>query len=115
MNDQVAIQRLLLEEGLEDLIPLPEAADTCRHEGFIDGEDDLSLRVVMQALVDLFRAGRIQVWAGPVMEDEELVDEADVEGLLRAPARYRWSSDLDMERRVSYVNVDNLYVEPGSQ
>lgn len=100
MNDHAGMRRLLLEEGLEDLIALPEAADACRYEGFIRGDDDESLHPVMQSLLDLFRAGEIQVWAGHWNEDEELVEHADVEGLLSTPARYRWSSDLDLERRV---------------
>ena len=60
MNDHAGMRRLLLEEGLEDLIALPEAADACRYEGFIRGDDDESLHPVMQSLLDLFRAGEIK-------------------------------------------------------
>lgn len=114
MTDEAAIRRLLLEDGLEDLIPLREAAESCRHEDLIHGEDEQSLRVLMQALVNLFHEKKIQLWVGPTMEDEQLVDEADVEGLLRDPANYQWASGEDMDRTVSYVNVENLYVEPDS-
>jgi hypothetical protein len=112
MRDHATIRQVLLEEGLEDLISLPEAADTCRFEGLIEGADELCLRPLMEALVDLFRTQEVQIWAGTPMEDEELVGNAEVEGLLREPARYRWASDLDQERRVYYVNRENLRVEP---
>jgi hypothetical protein len=112
MHGQTRMRQVLLEEGLEDLISLPEAADTCRAEGLIEGDDELSLRPVMEVLVDLFRAEEIQVWAGAPMKDEELVGNAEVEGLLREPARYRWASGPDQERRVHYVNTENLRVEP---
>ena len=71
MNRQVKIRQVLLEEGLEDLISLPEAAETCRSEGLIVDEDDLSLGAVIEVLVDLFRTKKIQVWAGPPIENED--------------------------------------------
>jgi hypothetical protein len=112
MNREDRLRKVLLEEGLEDLISLPEAADTCRAEGLLEGDDELSLSPVMEALLDLFRAERIQVWAGRPIDNEELVGNTEVETLLREPARYRWASDLDQQRRVYYVNTENLRVDP---
>lgn len=113
VSDHTRIRQLLLDAGLEDLISLPEAALDCLAEGLIEGDDEISLVVLMEALVDLFRAGQIQVWAGHWERDSELVPVAEVEGLLRNPARYRFGSPEDLARRVEYVNVDNLWVDPG--
>lgn len=113
MSEDTRIRQLLLDAGLEDLVPLPEAALDCLTQGLIEGDDENSLVVLMEALVDLFRSGRIQVWAGHWEGESELVPVAEVEGLLRDPAKYRCGSPEDLASRVEYVNVDNLWVDPG--
>lgn len=55
MIELTALHTALLDLGLEDWIPLPEAVETVRFEGLVGGDESVSK--ISRALVDLL--GRI--------------------------------------------------------
>jgi len=102
------IKRCVLEEGLEDLIPLPEIVQTVRTCEL--APDDSVVRVVADALSALLRDGKIQIWSGHWSEEPEFVPRPQADELLAISDQYQFNSPSDLERRVYFVNVDNLRV-----
>lgn len=106
MTDLTPLHEALLELGLEDLIPLPEIRATPEVRDL--GEGYQSFEKVYTALVDLLRAGRIQVWAGHWPDEPALVSNDVAETILRDERRYSFDAEADGLERVYFTNVENL-------
>lgn len=103
MIDPTNLRQALLDLGLEDEIPLPEASTD--PEVLSEGA---SVEDISTALIGLLREGRIQIWAGHWSQESELVDPATAEELLRDHEQYTFNNPADLRLRVYYINVDNL-------
>ena len=105
------MRQVVLDLGLEDLIPLWEIADACRGEGSASSADESErLSALSETLVNLFRSGHIRVFVGPWQQrDPPEAEPVQSEALLRDLRRYSVAAEqrehLD---RVYYVNVENL-------
>lgn len=106
MTDLTPLHEALLELGLEDLIPLPEIRATS--EVRVLGEEYQDLEKISTALVDLLRAGRIQVWGGHWPAEPTLVSDEVAEPILRDERRYSFDAEADGLERVYFTNVENL-------
>jgi hypothetical protein len=103
------LEQCILDEGLEDLIPLPEIVQTVEMRGLSESPSIVSeVAAVIGALV---RDGRIQIWAGPWPAEPEFVAGPLAESLVEDLGQYQFNSPSDLRRRVYYVNVDNLHVD----
>jgi hypothetical protein len=105
----VELERALLDLGLEDLIPLPEAVDAVEVRDAMGG--DPSWLLVAQALRALLVAGKVRVYRGRWDDDEPVaLDDHDALALLEHRGWYSWKDEDGQytQERVSYVNVDNL-------
>lgn len=108
MTEPTPLQAVLLVLGLEDLIPLPEIAGDEGLRGLPAGS--ATQKHVADALIELWRQGRIQLWSGHWDDDPQPVSADKTEELLRDAEQYRWNSEADLQRRVYFVNVENLRV-----
>lgn len=105
------LERCILDEGLEDLIPLPEIVQTVSMRGLSKPSSVVS--EVAAAIGTLVRQGRVQIWAGHWSAEPEFVAMPQAESLVQDPGQYRFNSPSDLTRRVYYVNVNNLHVDEG--
>ncbi len=103
------LEQCILEEGLEDLIPLPEIVQTVVSRGL--SKQPSVIDEVANALKALVLEGRVQVWAGRWPGEPKHVAGFTAESLLADPGQYHFNSATDISQRVYYVNVDNLHVE----
>jgi hypothetical protein len=103
MIDPTNLRQALLDLGLEDEIPLPEASTD--PEVLSEGA---SVEDISTALIELLREGRIQIWSAPWPQETELVDPGTAEELLRDHEQYTFNSPADQRLRVYYVNIDNV-------
>lgn len=69
------------------------------------------LEDLQAALTTLLRDGRIQIWSGHWSQDPGPVDPQTAEELLRVDEQYEFNSPADEQRRVYYVNVENVLAE----
>ncbi|WP_436698714.1 hypothetical protein [Nocardioides sp. BYT-33-1] len=106
------LEQCILDEGLEDLIPLPEIVRTVEMRGLSESPSIVS--EVAAAIGELVRQGRIQIWAGQWPAEPEFVGRPVAESLVEDPDQYQFDSPSDLSRRVYYVNVDNLHVDEGA-
>lgn len=106
------LERCILDEGLEDLIPLPEIVHTVEMLGLSPSSSVVS--EVAAAIGTLVRQGRIQIWAGQWPAEPEFVPEVLAESLVKDPGQYQFNSRSDRSQRVYYVNVTNLQVGDGA-
>lgn len=106
MTGMSRLHEALLELGLEDLIPLPEALDDDDVRDAVGGTPTID--EVATALVDLLRMGQISVWAGHWQDDPRRVDEQTALQLLRDPRRYTFKDEAEGYERVYFVNVENV-------
>jgi hypothetical protein len=109
MTELTAVQRALLDLGMEDLIALPETIRAPELSGLVRDEEPVP--TIAAALIALLREDRIQVWSGHWPDEPDLVGSLAAEELLGEPGRYEFNSPADLDRRVYYVNVENLRVE----
>ncbi len=113
MNAQATpLEQCILDEGLEDLIPLPEIVQTVEMRGLAKSPSNVT--EVAAAIGALVRQGRIQIWAGQWPAEPEFIARPLAESLVEDPGQYHFNSPSDLSRRVYYVNVDNLHVDEGS-
>ena len=96
----------LLELGLEDMIPLPEAVTMpevldCTPRSEV-------VKNVSTALVDLLHLGLIQIWSGHWADEPTLMSTDLTEPALRDECRYSFAAEANGLDRVYYVNVENL-------
>ena len=110
MSHVTDLERALLDLGMEDLIALPETLHAVETVALLHRSgraDD-----VARALVSLLESDRIQVWGGRWQDEPEPIDHGAAAELLQDTSQYEFGSPADCERRVYYVNVDNLRAEP---
>jgi hypothetical protein len=106
MTDLVRLRHELLPLGLEDLIPLPEILMTPEvHEL---GEIYQHSEKTSAALIELFREGRIQVWAGFWYEEPAHITGELAETSLGDARSYSFDAESDDLKRVYFTNVDNI-------
>jgi hypothetical protein len=110
MNELNPLHQGLIDLGMEDLIPLWEAATSHEAKDALAhiGGADFTARV-SSALIDLLRLGRIEVWQGHWDLEPEPVPSAGADALL-ADHRYYDAGEEELHGldRVYYVNVENL-------
>lgn len=107
MTELTTLQRSRLELGLEDLIPLPQIEGMPEVRGAVDS--DRAFEQLSEALLELLRRGRIQVWAGPWQEEPRRVMTESAERLLRDHRRYSYEQESTSGlERVYFVNVENI-------
>jgi len=105
MTEMTRVQETLLELGLEDFIPLPEALS--ESEALSTMRGDRLVDEVARALVDLLRRDLIQVWSGHWQAEPTLVSREVAEAILLDKRRYSYDTEADGTERVYYVNVEN--------
>lgn len=103
------LEQCILDEGMEDLIPLPEILLTVEMRGL--AEPPSIVREVAAAMGKLMRQGRVQIWAGHWAAEPEFVARALAASLVEDPGQYQYNTPSDLTRRVYYVNVDNLHID----
>ncbi len=108
MNSREQIRECVLQEGLEDLIPLPEIVLTIQSIGL--ESDERVVGEVAAVLLSLLRDGKIQIWSGHWSEEARFEPTAGADELLTNAEQYEFNSPADLERRVYFVNVDNLRI-----
>lgn len=106
MSSRTQLGKTILSEGLQDLIPLPEIAETVRVQRLVAPESVIP--AVSSALIALLEEGLIQVRAGHWEEEPDVLDSAAARELLVDEGHYEWNSAADLVRRVYYVNVQNI-------
>jgi hypothetical protein len=106
MTEVTPLHEALLELGREDLIPLPEICATAEVRCLGKGSQDLEK--ISTALVDLLRAGRIQVWGGRWPDEPTFISDELAETILRDERRYSLDTEADGLERVYFSNVENL-------
>lgn len=105
MTEMMQLQEALLELGLEDFIPLPEAI--AAPEVLAAISSDRPVDAVARALVDLLRKDLVQVWTGHWRAEPTLASRKKAEVLLLDEQRYSFDAEVDGRERVYYVNVEN--------
>ncbi len=97
----------LLELGLEDDIPIPEAFADPEVRAAIGQEDPF--RAVSRALQQLLREGRIRLFCGR-WDEEDAAPVPDGQGVeLLADAKwYAFHTDDPEEQRMYFANIDNV-------
>ena len=99
---------MLLDLGLEDLIPLPEAATQPELIDALD-EGDEAWKVLARILLELVRERRVALFKGRWDDnDPPQLTEAEALALLPDTRWYSYRLDDPEEERVYYVNVENL-------
>jgi hypothetical protein len=106
MRDNDTVRSILLDLGLEDLIPLPEAVATPELRAAA-GERDL-IDTIARALGELVREDRIRLFRGIWNAEPQPVPIAEGVELLQNAVWYRFRIDDPHEERLYFVNVDNL-------
>lgn len=91
--DMTPLHQALLDLGLEDLIPLPEIRATPELRDL--AEDYQHFEKVSAALIDLLRAGRIQVWSGYWAAEPTLVNGDTAGTILRDERRYSFDAEAE--------------------
>jgi hypothetical protein len=104
------VRLLLLELGLEDWIPVPEAVEDVEAAGSLDPVGD-----VHEALRGLAADGLIRFWCGPWTREEEHIEVPahEVSAVLEEPHWYSFHIDDPAEQRLYFVNIDNVAPGPG--
>ena len=107
MTERSRLHEALLELGLEDWIPLPEALEAMKSDGLVT--DDQAVEAISRALLDLLRADLIQVWSGPWQANEPapILDDR-AESMLRDLMSYSFETEASGRDRVYYANVQNI-------
>jgi hypothetical protein len=111
VSGRTALQQTLLNEGLEDLIPLPEIATTVQNRQLAPSE--FLIQEVSFALIKLLDEKLIQVWAGHWSTEPQVLDDAAARDLLGDTEQYEFNSPSDLVRRIYYVNVENVRAPRG--
>jgi hypothetical protein len=106
MDESGTVRSILLDLGLEDLIPLPEAI-TAPELSEVAGARDL-VDVISRALGTLAREDRIRLFRGRWNTEPQRVPVEEGLRLLEDSAWYRFRADDPDEERLYFINVDNL-------
>jgi len=105
MTRMTRLHEALLELGLEDLIPLPEAASAPEVLAAIGGSRPPE--AIARALLDLLSWNLVQVWTGHWQAEPMLATREAAETLLVDEEKYAFGAEGDRGERVYYVNVAN--------
>jgi hypothetical protein len=106
MTGAERLKEVLLGLGLEDWIPLPEAASDPEVLAATSSTEPIA--ALSDALTDLLRDGAISIYAGHWEADPSPVATDEALSLLGDHERYRFHTDDPSEHRVYFVNVDNV-------
>jgi hypothetical protein len=100
-----SVRQALLELGLEDWIPVPEAVASLRVRGSSEPEQD-----VRETLTALGNEGLVRFWRGVWDREDEHVEvsASDAEVLLRDSRWFRYRLDEQAEERLYFVNIENI-------
>jgi len=105
-DPEAQLRNALLDLGLEDWIPIPEAVASSEvREAVGDGS---VVEAVSQALRVLVREGRVRLYRGHWNEESDPVPLAEGLELLNDPKWYRFRLDEPGEERLYFVNADNV-------
>jgi hypothetical protein len=100
------LERVLLDNGMEDLIPTAQAArDPEVHEAV--GGDDL-IPTLSRVLERLVRLGELRLYRGHWHADPRPVAADQAAELLGDPAWYSFHLEDPDEERLYFINVKNL-------
>jgi hypothetical protein len=100
------LKAVLLDLGLEDWIPLPEAMADPLVVAATDGDDIEA--AVREALIALLGDERIAIYTGRWDQDSKPVGRPAAIVLLRESAWYRCQVNDADEHRLYFVNVENI-------
>ena len=100
------LQNALLDLGLEDWIPLPEAVAAPEIRAAMDATDPVE--EVATALAELVRDGRATLYRGRWDSEPHELDTNEALRLLPDRRWYSVHTDDPDEERLSYVNVLNI-------
>jgi hypothetical protein len=105
-DSESQVRSALLDLGLEDWIPLPEAVSEPEVLEAVGAHSPVA--AIAAALTELLREDRIRLYRG--RWDAELQPVATEEGLklLTDEKWYRFRLDEPNEERLYFVNVDNI-------
>jgi hypothetical protein len=105
-EQQSQLHRELLDLGLEDRIPLPEAVAAPEVQAAVGQHD--SVGAIRLALGDLLRAGQVRLLRGHWRVEPHMVTTEEGLALLEDPAWYGFRTEDPWEERLYFVNVENL-------
>jgi hypothetical protein len=100
------LRAALLELGLEDWIPIPEALSTPEVVDVVGGGD--AVAAVRRALQALVESGEVVLYRGHWEADPQPVPPAEALVLLEDPAWFAFHLEDPDEQRLSFVNVENV-------
>jgi hypothetical protein len=110
MTSLTPLRDALLELGLEDLIPLPEILATPEVNEL--SAEYRHIQKVSEALIELLREMRIQVWEGFWYEEPKHISGESAEAVLGDVRCYSFDAEAaDGLKHVYYVNVNNIRAE----
>jgi hypothetical protein len=106
-----SLREAILELGLEDLIPLPEAITAVEVVGATSGDPEV-WRSLSEVLKDLVGEHRVQIFRGRWNDDNPatLPDNEALE-VLGEERWYAFHTEDPDEERIYFVNVENIRTE----
>ncbi len=102
------LRTALLDLGLEDWIPIPEAMADPEVVAAASGED--AAKVVAEALGELVSEGEVQLYRGAWDGDSEPVSTLEALRLLKEQRWYSFRIADPHEERLYFVNVRNIRI-----
>lgn len=96
----------LLELGLEDWIPIPEALANPEIRAAANGADVTA--AVRRALVDLAESGEVVLYRGKWDADPDAVPREEGIALLADPVWFSFHTADPDEQRLYFVNAENI-------
>jgi hypothetical protein len=102
------VKGLVLEMGLEDWIPLPEAVATAELRQAVSADRDAWV-AVSDALKDLVLEGRVRLYRGRWDDDDPReLSEGEALKVLGEEHWYAFHTEDPEEERVWFVNAQNI-------
>jgi hypothetical protein len=108
-NQFEKLSNALLDLGMEDWIPLPEATSDPEVLDSV-GRNEL-VATMAAALIDLVESGKLRIYKGRWDEDPSPVLTQEAVELLKDPRWYKFHIEDPAEERIFFVNVDNIREE----
>jgi hypothetical protein len=100
------LRSALLDLGMEDWIPIPEALTTPEVRGAIGDKD--ATTVVSGALAALVETGQVRLYRGAWNTEPSPLTTTEALSLLNDPYWLRFHTDDPQEERLYFVNVANI-------
>ena len=102
------VKQAVLELGLEDWIPLPEAVTAVEVRAALRGDRE-AWPAVSEALKDLLREHRVQLFRGRWDEDDpRALSDAEALEVLGEERWYTFHPEDPEDERIYFVNVKNV-------